>query len=264
MLTRSTDRYRRQAHNAVGYDSPSDDPSDLPIAPRNPFGKGNFTASTRNYNDLHLQEAGEIDSRTLRLVRTNAQDYRYTTPQDRARELVLDHGKTQGPLDDQECEPPPLIERPEIRVIIPRPRSASTPIAQAEFESESGLFGIERCDSPVHDITRPIPDITSKPLRQQSPCKSSPAPSDTHDEAVSGPTLVAQIQAVLFGSWLNVLLLVIPAGFAVQVTNGNPALIFSLNFIAIIPLGRILSLATKDLVLRLGGLSATAVIMTFG
>jgi Ca2+:H+ antiporter len=56
----------------------------------------------------------------------------------------------------------------------------------------------------------------------------------------------------------------IPAGFAVQLTNGNPALIFSLNFIAIIPLGRILSLATKDLVLRLGGLSATAVIMTFG
>jgi hypothetical protein len=133
MLTRSTDRYRRQVHNAVGYDSPSDDPSDLPIAPRNPFGKGKFTASTCNHNDLHVQEAGEIDGRTLRLVRTNAQDYRYT-PQDRARELVLDHGKTQGPLDDQECEPPPLIERPEIRVIIPPPRSASTPIAQAEFE----------------------------------------------------------------------------------------------------------------------------------
>jgi hypothetical protein len=265
MLMCSTDRCRRQDHNAAWYDSPSDEPSNLPIALRNPFGKRKSTASTRNYNDLHVQEAGEIDSRTLRPVRTNGQDYRYTTSQDRARELGLDHGKTEGPLDGQKSESPPLIEKPEIRVI-PPPRSASAPIAQVESESESRLFGIELCDSPVaaHDITRPIPDIPSKPLCQQPPCKSSPAPSDTYVEAVSGPTLVAQIRAVLFGSWLNILLLMIPAGFAVQLTNGNPALIFSLNFIAIIPLGRILSLATKDLVLRLGGLPATAVIMTFG
>ena len=266
MLMRSTDRYRRQAHNAAWYDSPSDEPSNLPIVLRNPFGKRNFVAPTRNYNDLHVQEAGEIDGGSLRPVRTDAQDYRYTTPQDRARELGLDHGRTEGPLDDQESEPPPLIERPGIRVIIPRPRSTSAPVTQAESVSESWLFGIERCDSPVavHDITRPIPDIPSKPLRQQSSRKSSLAPFDTHVDAVSRPTQVAQIRAVLFGSWLNILLLMIPAGFAVQLTNGNPALIFSLNFIAIIPLGRILSLATKDLVLRLGGLSATAVIMTFG
>src|SRR2546423_2752961 len=135
MLTRSTDRYRRQAHNATWYDNPSDEPSNLPIALRNPFGKRKSTASTRNYNDLHVQEAGEIDSTTLRPVRTNAEDYQYTIPQDRALELGLDHGNKEGPSDDQESEPPPLIERSEIRVVIPPPRSASAPIAQVASES---------------------------------------------------------------------------------------------------------------------------------
>jgi hypothetical protein len=249
------------------YDSQRDEPSNLLIALRNPFGKTIITASTRNYNDLHVQEAGETDGRTWKPVRTNAEYYQPPTPQDRAPGLGLDHGKTEGPLDDQESEPPPpLTERPEIQVVIPPPRNASAPIAQAESEGESRFFGIERCDSLVaaHDITRPIPDIPSKPLYHQSPHKSSPMSSEAYFEAASGPSLVAQIRAILFGSWLNVLLLMIPAGFAVQLTNGNPALIFSLNFIAIVPLGRILSLATKDLVLRLGGLSATALIMTFG
>ena len=266
MLMQSTDRYRRQAHSAAWYDSPSDQPGNLPIALRNPFGKRKSTASTRIYNDLRVQEAGETDGRTLRPVTMTAQDSRSTTPQDGVLELGLDHERMEAPLDDQESESPPRVtETPEIRVVIPPLRSASVSIAPTESNGQPRSFGIGRCDSPVaaHDLVRPISDIPSKPRHQQPPRKISSTSSE-HVETVSGPTLTTQIRAVLFGSWLNVLLFMIPAGFAVQLTNGNPALIFSLNFIAIIPLGRILSLATKDLVLRLGGLSATAVIMTFG
>jgi Ca2+:H+ antiporter len=42
-----------------------------------------------------------------------------------------------------------------------------------------------------------------------------------------------QMRALLFGTWINILLAVIPAGFAVYYTHRNPITVFCVNFIAI-------------------------------
>lgn len=64
----------------------------------------------------------------------------------------------------------------------------------------------------------------------------------------------AQFRAVFFGSWINVLLIFVPVGFAVfyaHIPNGSWP-IFIVNFIAIIPLAALLSYATEELALRVG------------
>lgn len=64
-------------------------------------------------------------------------------------------------------------------------------------------------------------------------------------------TVVSQIKAI-FGSWINVLLVLVPVGFAVNYTHQSPIAIFILNFVAIIPISALLSWATDELALYVG------------
>ncbi|KAF2199120.1 calcium/proton exchanger [Delitschia confertaspora ATCC 74209] len=64
----------------------------------------------------------------------------------------------------------------------------------------------------------------------------------------------SQIRAVLFGSWINILLLFVPVGFVLgylHIPNSGVAT-FIVNFIAIIPLAAVLSYSTEELALRVG------------
>lgn len=65
-------------------------------------------------------------------------------------------------------------------------------------------------------------------------------------------TLVGQLRATLFNSWLNVLFIFIPVGIAVHFVKVSPVIIFVMNFIAIIPLAAMLSYATEEIALRTG------------
>ncbi|KAF2188286.1 calcium/proton exchanger [Zopfia rhizophila CBS 207.26] len=76
----------------------------------------------------------------------------------------------------------------------------------------------------------------------------------------------AQLRAVFFGSWINVLLLFVPVGFALyyaHIPNGSVP-IFIINFIAIIPLAAMLSYATEELALRVGETLGGLLNATFG
>lgn len=62
-----------------------------------------------------------------------------------------------------------------------------------------------------------------------------------------------QIRYVIFGAWINVLLIMVPVGFAVNYTHKLNAIgVFLINFVAIIPLAAMLSNATEELALRVG------------
>lgn len=62
-----------------------------------------------------------------------------------------------------------------------------------------------------------------------------------------------QIRYVLFGAWINVLLVMVPIGFAVYYSHSVSDIgVFLINFIAIIPLAAMLSNATEELALRVG------------
>lgn len=65
-------------------------------------------------------------------------------------------------------------------------------------------------------------------------------------------TLVGQLRATLLNSWINVLLVAVPIGIAVNYLNVNPVIVFVVNFIAIIPLAAMLSYATEEIALRTG------------
>lgn len=63
--------------------------------------------------------------------------------------------------------------------------------------------------------------------------------------------LMSQIKAV-FGSWINILLIAVPVGFAVNYAGVNKIAVFVINFVAIIPLAAMLSYATEELAMYIG------------
>eukprot|EP00892_Ulva_mutabilis_P007795 jgi/Ulvmu1/5388/UM022_0183.1 len=72
------------------------------------------------------------------------------------------------------------------------------------------------------------------------------------------------LKNLLFGSWLNILLLLCPVGIYAHHAAWNPTAIFILNFIGIIPLALILGDVTEDLALRCGDVVGGLVNATFG
>lgn len=74
-----------------------------------------------------------------------------------------------------------------------------------------------------------------------------------------------QIHAVLFSSWINVLLVFVPVGFALYYSKKVGAVpIFIVNFVAIIPLAAMLSYATEELAIRVGETLGGLLNATFG
>lgn len=65
-------------------------------------------------------------------------------------------------------------------------------------------------------------------------------------------TVRNQLQATIFNSWVNILLLAAPAGIALHYAHLNGVAVFVVNFIAIIPLAGMLSFATEEIALHVG------------
>ena len=61
-----------------------------------------------------------------------------------------------------------------------------------------------------------------------------------------------QVKATLFNSWINILLLAVPVGIALNYAKIDPVGIFVVNFIAIIPLAAMLSYATEEIAMHVG------------
>jgi Ca2+:H+ antiporter len=61
-----------------------------------------------------------------------------------------------------------------------------------------------------------------------------------------------QIQRTIFSSWINLLLIAAPVGIALNYAGVDGKVVFTVNFIAIIPLAGMLSFATEEIALHLG------------
>lgn len=68
----------------------------------------------------------------------------------------------------------------------------------------------------------------------------------------------------LFHSWVNILLVFVPLGIAVEAAGLSPAIIFAMNAVAIIPLAGMLSHATESVASRLGDTVGALINVTFG
>lgn len=65
-------------------------------------------------------------------------------------------------------------------------------------------------------------------------------------------------------SWVNVLLVFVPVGIAVEAAGLSPAIVFAMNAVAIIPLAGLLSHATESVASRLGDTIGALINVTFG
>lgn len=65
-------------------------------------------------------------------------------------------------------------------------------------------------------------------------------------------------------SWVNVLLVFVPVGIAVEAAGLHPAIVFAMNAVAIIPLAGLLSHATESVASRLGDTIGALINVTFG
>ncbi|ETN42232.1 calcium/proton exchanger [Cyphellophora europaea CBS 101466] len=77
-------------------------------------------------------------------------------------------------------------------------------------------------------------------------------------------TVGNQLRAVLFNSWINILLIASPVGIALHFAKVQPIAIFVVNFIAIIPLAALLSYATEEIALRTGEVIGGLLNASFG
>ncbi|KAK6507933.1 hypothetical protein TWF481_006353 [Arthrobotrys musiformis] len=69
---------------------------------------------------------------------------------------------------------------------------------------------------------------------------------------------------ILFHSWINVLLVFVPIGIAVEVAHLDPTIVFAMNCIALVPLAGMLSYATESVAHRLGDTIGALMNVTFG
>jgi hypothetical protein len=71
-------------------------------------------------------------------------------------------------------------------------------------------------------------------------------------------------KAILFSSYINLLLLFVPVGIAAHVAHLEPGIVFGMNAIAIIPLAGLLSHATESVAKRMGDTVGALMNVTFG
>ncbi|KAL8716715.1 MAG: hypothetical protein Q9225_005985, partial [Loekoesia sp. 1 TL-2023] len=72
------------------------------------------------------------------------------------------------------------------------------------------------------------------------------------------------LKKICLSSWVNVLLIFVPVGIAVNFAGTNPTIIFAMNAVAIIPLAGMLAFATESVAHRLGDTLGALLNVSFG
>ncbi|KAI8636258.1 Sodium/calcium exchanger protein-domain-containing protein [Parasitella parasitica] len=85
-----------------------------------------------------------------------------------------------------------------------------------------------------------------------------------HPEAHQEPTFWSSFKVTVFSSYINYFLIFVPIAIAFTVLGASPTVVFTLNFIAIIPLAKLLGFATEEIALRSGSTIGALLNATFG
>ena len=117
---------------------------------------------------------------------------------------------------------------------------------------------------------RTVVDNTTQKLPPPAP----PPAEEGHGETSStlereekpniGIRFYTVLRETLMSSWVNVLLIFVPVGIAVQAAGINPTIVFAMNAIAIIPLAGLLSHATESVASEMGDTIGALMNVTFG
>lgn len=77
-------------------------------------------------------------------------------------------------------------------------------------------------------------------------------------------TFYDDVRRAVFNSWVNVLLIFIPIGIAVEAAGLPPAVVFAMNAVAVVPLAGLLAYATESVASQLGDTLGALLNVSFG
>ncbi|PAV16682.1 Calcium proton exchanger [Pyrrhoderma noxium] len=147
-----------------------------------------------------------------------------------------------------------LVSSPDPIFLEPPPMDSSQEDSSHQHDQASR--------TPTHSSKMPfLNGFRRKPKRSLS-LRSMLTPEKPVGEA---PGFWQGMKTILFGSWLNILLICIPLSWGFNWgMNDNHVLVFVFSFLAIIPLAKLLSLATDELSMRVGQTLAGLLNATLG
>lgn len=106
--------------------------------------------------------------------------------------------------------------------------------------------------SPIS--TKPNPRVT---IRSERSLRNTLHSSTRSNSLIAGErppplSLLQCLKVIILSTWLNVLLVFVPLGIIADKVGWSPIIVFVFNFIAIVPLAKLLGFATEEISLRLG------------
>ena len=138
------------------------------------------------------------------------------------------------------------------------PAGSSTSRSSSNDITSEGTTG----DFVADNITSSLPPPAPPPLDAgDGEAPSSIEPEEKQNIAIRFHKACKEI---LFSSWLNVLLIFVPVGIAVQAAGVSKTIVFAMNAIAIIPLAGLLSHATESVASEMGDTIGALMNITFG
>ncbi|KAG2499475.1 hypothetical protein HYH03_002422 [Edaphochlamys debaryana] len=147
-------------------------------------------------------------------------------------------------------------------------RSAAFTVARAAARMTIAAKRAETQDGGLDEVLIPGgPDLGTQASREADARRqtfASGRSSTMRRGPVSWWETDAQAVKEILSNWINILLVAVPLGLAAGFLKWDAAWIFSLNFLALIPLALVLGDVTEDLALRYGSVIGGLINATFG
>jgi Ca2+:H+ antiporter len=158
--------------------------------------------------------------------------------------------------------------------------STAGPSRQATHHSSTDDTVLEKSDNAVADTTSTARPAAAPPPKDtkvegeksaaidfaadpDNPSKPPKPPLTTRAKAGS-KRFVIHTKDALFHSYINILLVFVPIGIACKIAGLNPAIVFAMNAVAIVPLAGLLAFATESVASRLGDTLGALLNVSFG
>ncbi|KKY13710.1 putative calcium proton exchanger [Phaeomoniella chlamydospora] len=250
-------RWRRAAKYAAWYDDEDEE------GPKtfNPFRKVRSNSKSHRQKNVHRDaEEGHADAVSNGRALSDP-DYRPESAVKREKELRGEKPKHSNTLPDSRISSGDRTDAIDFE-------RTESPIPEQDFSEKDGgeykdksvgkplVNGIQSTSSDPADSAKEQPRVRGRfkgLFKKKEHALASVGDDGSEDKRLQPKyTFANQIRATLLNSWINVLLVAVPVGIALNFTDVNKSVLFAVNFIAIIPLAAMLSYATEEIAMRTG------------
>ncbi|GAA6035586.1 hypothetical protein JCM8097_004915 [Rhodosporidiobolus ruineniae] len=257
-------------NDALALASSTDDGAEPPDSGYSPHSHSHQHAAFAH--DQPQLSAGALHQRLLHLNPDLAHEA--TSPREQglrsssAPDLARPHGLNDAPspacLDDEQRD---KVHRTNSVVVPTRSHSSRAPSA-----SRPAAIGVEPADDaqglggvPLHaGLATPVNGTSTAGAGPPRPPLLSKALLEPKKKLGKNPSFSRCVVNTLKYSWLNVLFLLVPVAWAMDLSHQSPVIVFVFSLLAIIPCAALLGFATEELAIRVGDALGGLLNATFG